>query len=293
MNGFINIFLIKKFKMRGKNSLLMMLLVVVATVMFVGCDSDEDSNLDNMNDDMENKDDDEADKEDEAEYQADISVLKDLFYHTDAITFTFDDEWVTITSKDLPDHKSMYYDEDEALYEAYDEPDNSDFKKNPGSIQEQNLVFKVPRYPTEATNKATTPMGPMGVTINSVALFNQNAAGDDDIFEELNTFDQFEGHPAGETYHYHTEPIWLTQEREGYDNEALVGILLDGFPVYGTHENGVEVLSKDDGGILDDYHGHFGTTAEFPEGIYHYHVTVDFPWINEDGFYGEAGTVTQ
>lgn len=281
--------------MRGKYNLLMLLLFAVATVMFVGCDSDEDSDLDDMKDQMENKDDDEVDDDadDEAEYQADISVLKDLFYHTDAVTFTFDDEWVTITSKDLPDHKSMYYDEDEDLYEAYDEPENADFKKNPGSIQEQNLVFKVPRFPKEATNKETTPMGPMGVTINSVALFNQNAAGDDDIFEELNTFDQYEGHPAGETYHYHTEPVWLTQLRDEPDNEGLIGILLDGFPVYGTHENGKEVFSKDDGGILDDYHGHFGVTEDFPDGIYHYHVTVDFPWINEDGFYGEAGTVTQ
>ncbi|MEP2026678.1 MAG: YHYH protein [Reichenbachiella sp.] len=232
------------------------------------------------------------DEDEEETTGPDISVLADLFYHTDAVTFSFDDEWVTITSKDLPDHKSMYYDEDEDLYEDYDEPNNDDFNKNPGSIQEQNLVFKVPRYPTEASNKESTPMGPMGVTINSVALFNQNAAGDDDIFDELNTFDQYEGHPAGETYHYHTEPVWLTQHKENADNEGLVGILLDGFPVYGTHEDGEEVLSKDDGGILDDYHGHFGETADFPDGIYHYHITVEYPWINEDGFYGTAGTVT-
>lgn len=224
---------------------------------------------------------------------ADISVLADKFYHTSAVTFTFDEEWVTITSKDLPDHKSMYYNTDNALYEAYDEPDNADFKKNPGEIEEQNFVFKVPRYPAEASTHDATPMGPMGVTINSVVMFNQNAAGDDDIFEELNTFDQYEGHPAGATYHYHTEPVWLTQHREGADNEALIGILLDGFPVYGTHENGEEVFSKDDDGILDDYHGHFGVTDDFPDGIYHYHVTVGFPWINEDGFYGTSGTITQ
>ncbi|UXX77916.1 YHYH protein [Reichenbachiella carrageenanivorans] len=238
-------------------------------------------------------DEEEEEEENPTSTVADISILASKFYHSDGVTVTFDDTWVTITSKDLPDHKSMYYSANDPLYEDYSEPNNQDFKKNPGSIGEQNLVFKLPRYPAEASSHAATPMGPMGVTINSVALFNQNAAGDDDIFEELNTFDQYEGHPAGTTYHYHTEPVWLTQHRTGADNEAFIGFLLDGFPVYGTHENGVEVFSKDDGGILDDYHGHFGATDDFPNGIYHYHITVDYPWINEDGFYGTAGTVSK
>lgn len=219
----------------------------------------------------------------------DISVLADKFYHTSAVTFTFDDEWVTITAKDLPDHKSMYYDEANDLYEAYDEPDNADFKKNPNTIGEQNLVYKIPRYPAEASTHEATPMGAMGVTINSVSIFNQEAAPGDDILEELNTFDQYEGHPAGTEYHYHIEPVWLTQHRDDADNEAFIGLLLDGFPVYGTHEDGVQITNDD----LDDYHGHFGVTDDFPDGIYHYHITDDLPWINGDGFYGTAGTVTR
>lgn len=218
----------------------------------------------------------------------DISVLKDHFYHTEAVTFDFDDTWVTITAKDLPDHKSMYYDPNHELYEDYNEPNNPDFEKNPNTIGEQNNVFKIPRYPAEASTKEATPMGAMGVTINSVSIFNQEAAPGDDILDELNTFDQYEGHPAGTQYHYHIEPVWLTQFRDNADNEALVGLLLDGFPVYGTHEDGVQITNDD----LDDYHGHFGVTDDFPEGIYHYHVTDDLPWINGDGFYGTAGTVT-
>lgn len=219
---------------------------------------------------------------------ADISVLKDHFYHTTAVTFDVGEEYITITAKDLPDHKSMYYDEEDDLYEDYDEPDNNDFKQNPGSIEEQNLVYKIPRYPSEAAVKESTPMGSMGVAINSVSIFNQEAAPGDDILDELNTFDQYEGHPAGTEYHYHIEPVWLTQFRDNADNEALVGILLDGFPVYGTHEDGAQLTNDD----LDDYHGHFGVTDDFPDGIYHYHLTDDLPWINGDGFYGTPGTVT-
>ncbi|MDW3209595.1 MAG: YHYH protein [Reichenbachiella sp.] len=218
----------------------------------------------------------------------DISVLKDHFYHTTALTFDIGEEFITITAKDLPDHKSMYYDAENDLYEDYDEPNNNDFKKNPNTIGEQNLVYKIPRYPAEASVKETTPMGSMGVAINSVSIFNQEAAPGDDILDELNTFDQYEGHPAGTEYHYHIEPVWLTQFRANADNEALVGILLDGFPVYGTHEDGVQVTNDD----LNDYHGHFGVTDDFPNGIFHYHITDDLPWINGDGFYGTPGTVT-
>ena len=150
----------------------------------------------------------------------------------------------------------------------------------------ENYVFKIPRYPSEAADKESTPMGPMGVAINSIVFFNQEAAPGDDILEELNTFDQYEGHPAGDAYHYHIEPIWLTENK---GSDAFLGFLLDGFPVYGPMENGKTITNDD----LDDYHGHTSATADFPDGIYHYHITEDLPWINGDGFYGEAGTITQ
>jgi hypothetical protein len=126
----------------------------------------------------------------------------------------------------------------------------------------------------------------MGVAINSVVFFNQQAGPGDDIFEEVNTFDQYEGHPAGDQYHYHTEPVWLT-EMKGSD--AFLGFLLDGFPVYGPVENGKSITNND----LDDYHGHFSATKDFPDGIYHYHITEEYPWINGDAFYGAPGTVSQ
>ena len=217
----------------------------------------------------------------------DISVVASKFYHTDAITVSFDNEWVTITSSNLPDHLSMYYEEGHPLHADYDEPDNPDFFQNPNFIETKNYVFKIPRYPAEATNKEATPFGPMGVAVNSVAFFNQNAAPGDDIEEELNTFDQYEGHPTGDgIYHYHIEPVWLTQELGA---DAFLGFLLDGFPVYGPLEDGATITNSD----LDNYHGHSHATEEFPEGIYHYHITSDLPWINGDGFYGTAGTLTQ
>ena len=50
--------------------------------------------------------------------------------------------------------------------------------------------------------------------------------------------------------------------------------------VYGPVENSIRLTNDD----LDDYHGHIHDTPEFPEGIYHYHITDELPWINGDGF---------
>jgi hypothetical protein len=85
-------------------------------------------------------------------------------------------------------------------------------------------------------------------------------------------------------YHYHEVPLSLIAQ-QGAD--ALLGYLLDGFPVYGPVEDGGTLTSAD----LDEYHGHSHATPDYPQGIYHYHTTYDSPYINGNGFYGTAGTV--
>jgi hypothetical protein len=180
----------------------------------------------------------------------------------------------------------MYYQTSHSLYEAYDEPNNPDFKQNPNFIEAQSFVFTIPRYPSEAINKETTSFGAIGVSVNSVVFFNQDAAPGDDILDELHTFVQYEGHPQGQgQYHYHTEPVWITELK---GNEAFLGFLLDGFPVYGPEENGTAVTDAD----LDQYYGHNTATTEFPDGIYHYHFTDELLWVNGGQYYGTAGTVT-
>ena len=216
----------------------------------------------------------------------DISILASKFYASATTTVDIGDDFVTITTTDEPDHKSMYYPTNNPLYEDYEDTSNPDFKKNPNEISAQNYVFKIPRFPVEASNKTATEGDAFGVAINGVVFFNQVAAPGDDILEELNTFDQYTGHPQNQgIYHYHIEPTWLTGT---ISNEAFMGLLLDGFPVYGPEENGTRLTNDD----LDEYHGHTSVTADFPNGIYHYHITDDLPWINGGEFYGTPGTKT-
>jgi hypothetical protein len=48
-----------------------------------------------------------------------------------------------------------------------------------------------------------------------------------------------------------------------------------------------------DNSKLDKFHGHTLATADYPSGIYHYHITSVDPYINGSGYYGTPGTVSQ
>ncbi len=200
-----------------------------------------------------------------------------------------DGNYVVIKSNGLPDHKSPYYKGTQwasTMYEAYN-GSNSAWSQNPNAIASQSLVFKIPLNPSKSSSVNDTPLGPMGVAVNGVALFNQYAAGRVALTSEINSFDEYNGHPQNTgQYHYHVEPTFTTGNN---GKNALIGFLLDGYPVYGTTENGKTLSSAD----LDTYHGHTGVTADYSNGIYHYHITADAPYINGAGFYGTPGTVTQ
>lgn len=116
-------------------------------------------------------------------------------------------------------------------------------------------------------------------------------------------------------YHYHGLPVGLIEKRGGDKQMLLIGYAADGFPVYaqfgysdpnnansglkkmkssyrlkkGTRPGGpggqydgrfVEDYEYAKGtGDLDECNGRQGVTPEYPEGIYHYHLTENFPYV--------------
>jgi hypothetical protein len=203
-----------------------------------------------------------------------------------AVQISTEGNYVVLKATGIPDHKSCYYTTTDSRYEAYNGT-NPNFMLNPNRIMQQSYTFKIPVNPVAATTHAATPLGPIGISINGVPLFNQYAGPSQPLTNEINSFDQYNGHPqqTGQ-YHYHVEPSYITAQK---GKATLIGFLLDGFPVYGPLENGTTLTSAN----LDVYHGHIGVTADYPNGIYHYHITADAPYINGSGFWGTAGTVTQ
>ena len=199
-----------------------------------------------------------------------------------------EDGFVVIQVNGVPDHNSPYFDASDDRNVAYSGT-NENFNLNPNRIDlNANYTYKIPLNPTAASNPRPTQLGSIGVALNGVSFYNQYAGPNNQpLTDEIDSFDQYNGHPqrVGE-YHYHVEPTYLTQSQ---GNNVLLGFLLDGFPVYGPFENGERVVNS----ILDEYHDHEHVTADYPEGIYHYHITDADPYINGSGYYGTAGTVTR
>ena len=231
-----------------------------------------------------------------------LEVYKKVYGTTSDITIS--GGYVYINTNGVPDHKSPYFKDtkwNDAKYEAYDTSNpnkfhTGSFNLNPNRVSELSISFKIPNSPSKTSTNKPTAMGPIGVSLNGIPFYNQYAGMNQPLTREINSFDNYNGHPAplspgaengsGGRYHYHMEPFWLTTNTS---KDALLGFLLDGFPVYGPEEGGETVTSSD----LDSYHGHTLATKEFPDGIYHYHTTGDAPYINGSGYYGSPGTVSQ
>jgi hypothetical protein len=194
-------------------------------------------------------------------------------------------DYVVIKSTGVPDHKSPYFATSSSMYVN---DTRAGFNRAPNStIQSFSYTFKIPLHPKEATTKRTLGAATIGVAINGVPFFNQYQMQGVLITPtsgEYTSFDLYAGHPTPfNEYHYHIQPSFLVAAK---GSSALLGFLLDGFPVYGPTENGKTVANSD----LDVYHGHISATADYPEGIYHYHTTSEAPYINGNGYYGVAGT---
>jgi len=214
----------------------------------------------------------------------DITKLLSHFDGT-GLTYEINNNIAIFYTQDLPNHTSPYWDSSNELYEAYNGV-NNDFNINPNKIKSQEITINIPLFPVESNFHQDTPLGPIGISRNGVVFFNQYAGPNQPLTSEIDSFDQWFGHPQQHgAYHYHIEPIFLTQE---FGEDAFLGLLADGFPVYGSVEDGKRLISSD----LDEYHGHFSVTEDFSEGIYHYHITVDDPYINGNGFFGTPGNIS-
>ncbi|WP_420843830.1 YHYH protein [Leptospira levettii] len=203
-------------------------------------------------------------------------------------------------SQNIPNNKSFYFGSTSPMYEAL-----ASGQKSAGNnqISSQCLVYTIPSSPSEKlTNKTGTQSGyaSVGITVNGLAIFNNAAAAPDTLSTEAQTFDKYNGHPqnAG-IYHHHSQPLNVTN-----DNANLIGMLIDGYPVYGLKcDNGTSGTGDDGnpgtvGPALDSNHGHTAVTVHFPSGggIYHYHYAYDSTaTINTligSYFHGTPGTVS-
>jgi len=184
-----------------------------------------------------------------------------------AVQVSVDGTDVVLRTTSVPDHPSYYFGAGHASYEA----PHAGMQPNQNRIVGQTVTLRVPAAPSMASTPTDTPLGPIGVAINGVVLFNQYAAQRQPLTFEILSFDRHNGHPTPTNqYHYHLEPLWLTQAGRA----RLLGVLLDGYPAYGPAEAGGAAPTG-----LDSCNGHTHATPEFAAGTYHYHFTEAVPYL--------------
>jgi len=248
-----------------------------------------------------------------------------------------DMDYMVVETTNQPEHESVYFDESNHHHEDFNfdtnihkfdgvYTDQDAHAAGNNKIEVQSIVMKMPIAPSvpSANNKTETPFATIGLAINGVSFFNENAAPGDDIVDELFTFDQCSGHPQQQgVYHYHVDPVCLIRdlggdvttqtktvstttytwlEDSGNNAGLLLGFLVDGYPVYGpVGSNETDCNQTAVSAAIDDYNGHSHCTAEFDGGIYHYHVkTAELGgtgnpvfWITNKEYYGEPGIMIQ
>lgn len=241
------------------------LLLLLATIAFTACKKDD---------------------VDPSSSDEDVPAVYQKIYG--ATDIYVDGDFIVIKTNGVPDHQSPYFLNTQWASTMWIDDTRAGFNQAPGStIATTNTTFRIPKNPVEASTHTALTAATIGVAINGVSFFNQYQAQNQLITStsgEYSSFDLYGGHPTPmNEYHYHIEPNYLTAQK---GDDALMGFMLDGFPIYGPLENNTVLTSAD----LDVYHGHIGATEDYPDGIYHYHITADIPYINGNGYYGVQGT---
>jgi hypothetical protein len=172
------------------------------------------------------------------------------------VTLSKGADGVVIATDDRPDHRSNYFPTTDPCWTAY-----TPAFPDPNVIAAQGMSVTIPAAP--AVGVQAMGLGAVGVAIDGVAIFDDQAAPGDDIFTEAKSFDVCQGHPApGGVYHYHTEPYAIS-----HDDSALVGVLRDGYFVYGRRDADGSTPTD-----LDTAGGHTGTTPHSTTPVYHHHI---------------------
>lgn len=213
-------------------------------------------------------------------------VLHPAFAEFDSNNFTIylDRDEVVIESNGLPNHTSPYWSsthervtigpmgntivtpaaaEDHPLWVP---PTVTSYEKMaPGNIDDFNgsYTLRVPVSPKKASTSTSTGLGPIGMAVSGAMIYNDEEGPNVPLDNAAPSLDYTGAHTGPQSYHYHLEPkAWSN------DDDKLIGIISDGFFLYGRKCASTGTYPTD----LDESGGHFSATQHNPDGEYHYHI---------------------
>ena len=194
-------------------------------------------------------------------------------FNANSVTISFDGDLITIESTGYPNHTTPYWQETDSLYIK----PLIAIAQTPGRIgshRDRSLTLTVPAAPGLAIRSTTTRLGPIGISVTGVPIFNDSEGPNRPLEEKIaETFDYAGGHVGPSGYHYHTESKNIPENTLlSHDDEKLVGIMADGFLIYGRREMDGSYPSD-----LDESGGHLEAT-QHSEGkeFYHYHIINEY-----------------
>lgn len=189
-------------------------------------------------------------------------------FNPESVTISFDGDEITIHSNALPNHTSPYWSQNSDLY--IDPVIANETQMSPGDITESSYTLTVSAAPGIATNSTETGLGAIGISISGVPIFNGSEGPTDLSSTVASGMDWAGGHSGPTGYHYHIEASGADENNGvlSYDDHQLVGIMSDGFLLYGRRDNEDGDYPDD----LDESGGHFGLTEHSDEPFYHYHI---------------------
>ncbi|PHN05360.1 YHYH protein [Flavilitoribacter nigricans] len=205
-------------------------------------------------------------------------------FDPDNFTIYLDGDEVVLESNGLPNHTSPYWSNTTARtavdpmgntlttpaaasnHPLFVEPSVTSFEQMaPGNIDDFNgsYTLRVPASPVLATTSSATGLGPIGMAVSGSMIYDDQEGPNVPLDNAIPSLDYTAAHTGPQSYHYHLETkAWSD------DDEKLIGIISDGFFLYGRKCNATGTYPTD----LDASGGHTSTTQHTTEAEYHYHI---------------------
>ncbi|MGB3467416.1 MAG: YHYH protein [Cyclobacteriaceae bacterium] len=215
-----------------------------------------------------------------------LTELPDAFaqFSPDNTTITLEGDEIVIESNGYPDHTSPYWSNTtertatdpqgntlvtpaaDSNHPLFVEPTVTTYERMaPGNIDDFNgsYTLRVPAIPEKANNSTATGLGPIGIAISGAMIYNDEEDPNVPLDNAVGSLDFDGAHTGPQSYHYHLKPkTWSN------DDDALIGIMSDGFFLYGRKCASTTDYPTD----LDESGGHISVTKYSDQNEYHYHI---------------------
>lgn len=205
-------------------------------------------------------------------------------FDTENTSIILDGSEVVIESNGMPNHTSPYWSNTTeriaidpmgmvlttpaaaSSHALFSEPvETSHESMAPGNIDDFNGAYTltVPAAPTKATVSSATGLGAIGIAVSGAMIYNDEEGPNIPLDGAVGSLDNNGAHTGPQSYHYHLEP-----EAWSEDDDNLIGIMADGFFLYGRKCTSTGTYPTD----LDESGGHTSTTKYNEQEEYHYHI---------------------